>query len=249
MSEPHRRGDGSPSAARTDGGRDDDATDEQPLDDAPDEKRPDDATVESTDDQFGDDPAADESDATPLGDLARRLEAQDGRTERTGGASGGDVPDEFDEILDEESVAVADADELFEEMDVSDVDSEAVWNSVLNGDDTEPADVTAQQLSESEGVEDEDDDGLNNSIDEPTGADSEATETLVPKRSYCESCHFFADPPEATCTYSGAEIVEIVDSEQFRVRNCPVVAGFVNTDGTAATEDGDGLASGSGSSD
>ena len=240
MSEPHRRTNRSPPAIRTDGGRDERSAD----DETPDGETPDDATFEATDERHGAEPTDDERDTAPLGDLARRLGGQDGRTERTEGESDGDVPDEFDEISGDDAVVSGDADELFEEMDVSDVDPDVIWDSVLNGDETEPVDATPQQLSESEPTEN----GQSVDVDEQNEDEDEATETLVPKGTYCESCYFFSDPPEATCTYSGSEIVEIVDSDQFKVRNCPVVAGFVDTDGTAATDD-NGLSAGSGSSD
>jgi hypothetical protein len=231
VSDPRGGRDGSRSPVRADGGRD-----EPPADEESDE-----ATSGFGDDGPSGESTGDEGTETrPLDDLARRV---DGRSDRPADA---DAPDEFDELLSDEPVVAGDTDELFEEMDVSDVDSEAVWDSVLD-DDTEPVGVASRGTPEN-GVTEE---GLGAERDERS-ADDEPTETVVPKRSYCESCYFFADPPEATCTYSGAEIVEIVDSDRFKVTNCPVVAGFVDTDGTAATgdgDDGDNLASESGSDD
>ncbi|MEF8756711.1 MAG: hypothetical protein V5A33_00590 [Halobacteriales archaeon] len=48
-------------------------------------------------------------------------------------------------------------------------------------------------------------------------------EDVVDKSTYCETCEFFAGPPEVRCTHEGTSIRELVDLEHFRVRNCPVV--------------------------
>jgi len=52
----------------------------------------------------------------------------------------------------------------------------------------------------------------------------EGTDAEVSKHRYCEQCEFFSDPPEASCTHEGTEIVAYLDMETVRVRNCPVVA-------------------------
>lgn len=57
------------------------------------------------------------------------------------------------------------------------------------------------------------------------GGDGGEDERVIDKREYCQRCRHFADPPDAVCTRGGTEIVEVVDSGRFRVRNCPVVAG------------------------
>jgi len=48
-------------------------------------------------------------------------------------------------------------------------------------------------------------------------------EDVVDKSTYCEKCEFFAGPPEVRCAHEGTSILELVDLEHFRVRNCPVV--------------------------
>ena len=66
--------------------------------------------------------------------------------------------------------------------------------------------------------------------DEPTPGGVEAGEApnehIVPKRSYCESCpkEAFSEPPAVRCSHPGTSIVEFVDIDHIRVRNCPVVA-------------------------
>lgn len=88
----------------------------------------------------------------------------------------------------------------FAEMDV---DTDAVDDSVfaaLDGDDVTPApEDTPDVESADEGV-------------------------VVPKRSYCEGCPHFAAPPVVECTNPGTTIQELVDTDHFRVSNCPVVA-------------------------
>jgi len=46
----------------------------------------------------------------------------------------------------------------------------------------------------------------------------------VSKHRYCEQCEHFSPPPDARCTHEGTEIIEFLDMETVRLRNCPVVA-------------------------
>lgn len=97
----------------------------------------------------------------------------------------------------------ADADDPFEEVEVPDVDEEAVWSALDDrGDDgADLADLT-------------------DSLD----AGDERVEAVVPKSQFCERCEHFSEPPEISCGHEGTEIRELVDVEQFRVVDCPVVA-------------------------
>lgn len=52
--------------------------------------------------------------------------------------------------------------------------------------------------------------------------DGAVADRVVSKSSYCQRCPHFADPPEMACTHEGTAIVELVDSEHVRVRNCPM---------------------------
>ncbi|WP_435194936.1 hypothetical protein [Natronomonas sp. EA1] len=74
-----------------------------------------------------------------------------------------------------------------------------------------------------EGPPEEEDDGL---IAPALDEDIEVVngEAVVPKRRYCEQCEHFSAPPDATCTYEGSEVRELVDMNHFRVYRCPVVA-------------------------
>ena len=103
-----------------------------------------------------------------------------------------------------------DADEeladLFTEVEVGEVDDEAIWAELTGEADGESAgddEVTAEAASLPQ------DDGEG---------------TVVPKASYCQQCEHFSAPPEVACENPGTEIVELVDVKHFRVRNCPVVS-------------------------
>jgi hypothetical protein len=89
------------------------------------------------------------------------------------------------------------AGEAFVEMSVEEVDEEAVWEELESDSETEPTGEPSVTVKD------------------------EAV--VVPKRSYCERCELFADPPSVHCTNPGTEIVEFVDVEHFRVVSCPVV--------------------------
>jgi len=123
-------------------------------------------------------------DDAPLGDLAREVRAR--REARESDADGSDLPD----------------DDLFESVEVDQVDDEAVWESFVEG-----------------GTEPEEGGGLGSEAE----AAAEANEHVVPKRDFCQRCPHFADPPETACSHEGTVIVEVVDADSFRVRNCPVV--------------------------
>ncbi|SDM56351.1 hypothetical protein SAMN04487949_2094 [Halogranum gelatinilyticum] len=121
-----------------------------------------------------------------------------------------------------------DLDEAFEPVDVDEVDTDDLWNEVFGdgpGDDvggavgagepsvsTRTAGTSASELT-------------NGSAPSAAAGDWAATaaDETVSKRDYCQKCPHFSEPPEATCTHEGTEIVEVVTVEQFRVRNCPMV--------------------------
>ena len=88
----------------------------------------------------------------------------------------------------------------FEEMTVEELDDD-VWEA-LSGDDPEP-----------------DIGGDAQPVDEETPDDH-----VVNKRQYCQRCPHFGTPPDPVCTHEGSTIVEIVDIDRFRVRDCPIVS-------------------------
>ena len=97
-----------------------------------------------------------------------------------------------------------DFEELFAEMEVGDVDEAEVWAELADSAD-EPVvdpDAVAQAVDSAE----------------PDG------DTTVVEKSLCHGCPHFADPPETACTHDGTTIEAEVDTEHFRVRECPIVA-------------------------
>jgi len=88
----------------------------------------------------------------------------------------------------------ADLDDAFTSQDVADLDVDAVWEQVESG-----------------GVGD---------AEEPV----ETEERVVSKASFCQQCEFFSEPPSVGCGHDGTEILELVDTDHFRVRDCPKVA-------------------------
>lgn len=111
-----------------------------------------------------------------------------------------------------EDIEAGDAEALedpFTEMDVEEIDEEDVWEE-----------ITSEAEAEAAGEADVD-------LEEETAAGASAVaeenEAIVEKSSYCQQCEFFSDPPGAACTNPGTEIVELVDTERFRVRDCPIV--------------------------
>jgi hypothetical protein len=85
------------------------------------------------------------------------------------------------------------AESAFEWMDVDDLDPDAVWEDLS---------AAAQD-----------------SVTEQDGS----VDAEVSKHRFCEQCEFFSDPPDATCTHDGTQIVEFLDMETVRVLDCPVV--------------------------
>jgi hypothetical protein len=92
-----------------------------------------------------------------------------------------------------------DEEDFFEEMETADLDEEAVWESVFEG--SEKPEVAA-----------------------PDAETADGADAVVRKEQYCKKCEHFSEPPELACNNPDTEIVELVGVEEFRVRNCPVVA-------------------------
>lgn len=89
--------------------------------------------------------------------------------------------------------------EAFSEVDVDDVDVDQLWSEL-------------------------EDDDLGETVDEPHGS-SERDVRVVSKRDYCQRCQYFSAPPEVRCNHAAGEILEMVDTEQFRVADCPILRG------------------------
>ncbi|GAA0269874.1 hypothetical protein [Halobacterium noricense] len=99
--------------------------------------------------------------------------------------------------------------ELFTDVDVDNVDEEAVWAELSESADEPVADAVG--VAEASGVEAE------------TAEEVDRDVRVVEKR-LCQGCEHFSDPPETACTHEGTTIEAEVDTDHFRVVNCPVVA-------------------------
>ena len=165
------------------------------------------------------------SDDAPLSDLARRVGRK--RHDR-----GDEDPDDStpDTDLDPElsTGPPPDPDEdPFEQMSVGEIDEETLWSS-LGSDDTAGVGVDATTDTETGSLGDV---GPAPGVESVGDAGSKLPEHVVPKDTYCQSCPYLDEPPALGCTHEGTEIVEVVDNERFRVRNCPMVE-----DGVEPTE-------------
>ncbi|WP_232686192.1 hypothetical protein [Halobacterium zhouii] len=105
-----------------------------------------------------------------------------------------------------------DAADLFTDVDVGEIDEDELWEQLeSSGDD--PLYTT----EESEG----------------------GREVSVVNKRLCHECPHFADPPELSCTHEGTEIDAEVDTERFRVLDCPMVDRPEHADAAGLSEDGD----------
>lgn len=136
----------------------------------------------------GDAPGPD-SDADPDADPERNADADEtAPMEGLAAAARDRGPTDDDDLMD-----------AFEEVDVGDVDGDALW----------------EQLE---------DDGIEETVDEPRGR-SEQDVRVVNKREYCMRCQYLSAPPEVRCGHEHGEIREVVDSERFEVADCPILRG------------------------
>jgi hypothetical protein len=142
----------------------------------------------------------------PLSELADRISERRRREASTGARA-----DEGDETSSTEGASDA-AGDHFDEMSVPEIDEETLWASLADDADGSP------ELRV--GAEPVDGDATVRTSEAPEDG---PTERVVSKESYCQRCPYLADPPELACTHEGTEILEVVDSERFRVRECPMV--------------------------
>lgn len=155
------------------------------------------------------DPARD----APLSGLAGRIADRRGRDTD----DDSDVPvDELDPEL-SGSPPPEGGDDPFEEMSVGEMDEETLWSS-LESDETAGVGDTVDIETDSLGGADP-----APGVESVEDAGPEMREHVVPKKTYCQSCPYLDDPPALACTHEGTDIVAVVDSERFRVRDCPMV--------------------------
>lgn len=222
-----------------------DGTDELPRDEAPTGGLPPDETAAEeppTDESSTSEPSADDATGrSPVGAMDRSsgelgpagegthpdasaddLDSTDNSGDEPGSSrAAGDADDRSDEPLSElrdelsergeADVEDEEFEELFEEIDVGTVDEESVWD----------------QLSETA-----DEPLFTADVEEVPDADV----TVVEKR-LCHRCPHFGDPPELHCTHEGTTIDAEVDTEHFRVVNCPIVAQRTDVDASDFSTD------------
>lgn len=112
--------------------------------------------------------------------------------------AGASAPDAGENLFGELDVPDAPPEEdFFEEMETADLDEEAVWEAVFEDPGADP---------------------------DPGEKDQGGADAVVRKEQYCKKCGHFSEPPELACNNPGTDIVEVVGVDEFRVRNCPVVA-------------------------
>ncbi|GAA0550277.1 hypothetical protein ABNG02_05075 [Halorubrum ejinorense] len=111
----------------------------------------------------------------------------------------------------------ADGGDPFESMEVGDVGDEDVWDA-LDEEGSVGADAGTFDDHEAGAAAD-----ASTRFPGAAGPPEAGDERVIDKRSYCQQCPHFAEPPETACTHEGTDIVESVDFSRFRVRNCPIV--------------------------
>jgi hypothetical protein len=113
------------------------------------------------------------------------------------------------EVAERRDAAAEDAElsELFESVEVEEVDTETLWEEVMDeGTESQPG---VGGVDAAERVE--------------TGPSATYEEYVVEKGQFCQRCPYFADPPAVGCTHEGTHVLEVVDFGHFRVRDCPMV--------------------------
>ncbi len=96
---------------------------------------------------------------------------------------------------------------LFESVDVDSIDGKELLNNV-----TEPQ----------RGFDDASDgtEAIGEGLSE---RNLDASEDILEKRTYCQQCPYLSEPPNLRCKHDGTAILEVIDSDRFRVRGCPMV--------------------------
>jgi len=105
-----------------------------------------------------------------------------------------------------------DFEELFTDVDVGSVDEDAVWEQL--------SESAEESVADAAGVEASADAGESATVD----AETVDRDVRVVEKRLCQGCEHFADPPATACTHDGTTIEAEVDTDHFRVVDCPVVA-------------------------
>lgn len=162
----------------------------------------------------------DEKRDEPLGELAADVRS------RTGGdqAGGDDRPRREGPLgdvaaeVDERRRRTTGTDGPFESVEVGEVDGEKLWERLAEGDRVDVA-VPPEATDGEEDLEDRD-------------------VRTIPKGT-CHGCPYFGEPPALACTHDGTDILEMPDSDHFRVADCPMVIEEEQLGALSAESDGD----------
>lgn len=103
----------------------------------------------------------------------------------------GEMADEFEQRREEREAEFDD--DLFESVDVGDVDSEALWEQVSTDDPSVETEPDAPEVR------------------------------TISKSKYCQRCEFFTDPPDVGCTHDGTTIRSEATMDEFEVVDCPKI--------------------------
>ena len=122
--------------------------------------------------------------------------------------------DPFDDL---ETASERDIEDAFERMDVGDTADEDVWKSL----DEDLRDSASGTFDPDAGARPE---TSVSEATEPLAGSAGGPEHVVDKRTYCQQCPHLSDPPDVACTHEGTTIVEVVNTDEFRVWNCPMVS-------------------------
>ncbi|MFC4408702.1 hypothetical protein [Haloarchaeobius iranensis] len=189
-------------------------TDDDPLDDLvdemgdtqsvpPDEAASDDGEAAETADETTQgeaDTAPSESggpdgDAPNLRDVSHEVTGPDGESppELEGETAGplGEMADEFERRREDRDAEPDD--DLFESVDVGDVDSEALWEQVSTDESTAEPEPDVPEVR------------------------------VISKSKYCQRCEYFTDPPAVGCTNEGTTIKSEASMDEFEVVDCPKI--------------------------
>lgn len=131
--------------------------------------------------------------------------AADETAETAADDAGADVP--LSELAAEvagDADAVDPEESPFETVETADIDPEEAW----------------ERLEIDEGFQQPDSESAAEPVEETA---TDAPEHVVDKRQYCQQCPYLSSPPELSCGHEGTEIVEVRDSDHFRVRSCPMI--------------------------
>ena len=88
--------------------------------------------------------------------------------------------------------------DVFEAVEVGEVDGEELWARLADAD------------------------GRTVGVGAPAAESTDDRDVRTVPKTTCHGCPHFAAPPDVACTHEGTEILELVETDRFRVADCPV---------------------------